>query len=323
MWQTLFHIVCFMRNIIFILLLFTSSITQAKNTIVDYQRVFLPVYTAHGQLLMALRVFKMNDVPSLLVVDPNSLETRVMPIQKLNPRRAKQQKKPVYFTHWNIASTRYYQLLNKSTASPYPLENQGVTHAAHGENGNILTIDLCPSSKPFETEFFYRLVKLSDRAKKPTPITIAISGMWLIQHPNEFKWLLTQEKNGKLLITWANHSFSHAYYADLPYSQNFLLSEGTNLDMEVLLTEKYLLEEGELPSVFFRFPGLVSDRSLIKKIKQYGLIPLGADAWLAKHQKITPGGIILVHGNSNEHAGVISILPLLEQLSLLSIKLAL
>ncbi|VEG89652.1 hypothetical protein [Legionella spiritensis] len=309
-----------MRNITFILLLLISSITQAKNTIVDYQRIFLPVYTADGQLLMALRVFKMNDVPSFLVVNPDNLETKVIPIQKLYPRQAKQQKKPGYFTHWNIASTRYYQLLNKNTASPYPLKNQGVTHAEHAEKGNVLTIDLCPSSKPFETEFFNGLIKLSDKAKEPIPITIAISGMWLIEHPNEFQWLLTQEKNGKLLITWANHSFSHAYYSDLPYSQNFLLSEGTNLDMEVLLTEKYLLEEGEFPSVFFRFPGLVSDNSLIKKIKQYGLIPLGADAWLAKHQEITPGGIILVHGNSNEHEGIVELTPQLQRLELVDIK---
>ena len=40
-------------------------------------------------------------------------------------------------------------------------------------------------------------------------------------------------------------------------------------------------------------------------------VPLGADAWLAKHQEITPGGIILVHGNGNEPAGIVSIYSLI------------
>jgi peptidoglycan/xylan/chitin deacetylase (PgdA/CDA1 family) len=264
----------------------------------------------------------MNDVPSFLIVNPTSLETKVLPIAQVQPRNSLQQKKPGYFTYWGVASTRYYQLLNKNTAAPYPLENQGVTHADSSVKENILTIDLCPSSKPFEADFFKKLVQLADTSHKPTPITISISGMWLIEHPEEFKWLVSKEKEKKLEITWANHSFSHVYYSDIPNSENFLLSPNTNVETEVLLTEKYLLEEGEMPSVFFRFPGLVSDEALVKKIKQYGLIPLGADAWIAKNQRITPGGIILVHGNSNEHDGIVTLSPLLKTLHLINIKAA-
>ena len=306
-----------------VMMLFTS-IGLSKNVIKDYQRMFLPIYSTDGNLMIAIRVFKMNDIPSFLVVNPNNLTTTVLPISQLRSKNTKQTKKPGYFTHWDVVSTRYYQLLNKSTAAPYVLENQGITHAEHASKGNILTIDLCPSSKSFEAGFFNKLVELSAKSHKPTPITIAISGMWLIEHLEEFQWLLSKEKDKTLDITWANHSFSHVYYKDLPYSENFMLSPAINLNTEILQTEQYLLEEGELPSVFFRFPGLVSNESLVKQLKRYGLIPLGADAWVAelqlKHQTIAPNGIILVHGNGNEHEGITLISPLLNQLIFVDIK---
>ncbi|ASV33309.1 hypothetical protein GWK90_09385 [Candidatus Hamiltonella defensa] len=70
------------------------------------------------------------------------------------------------------------------------------------------------------------------------------------------------------------------------------------------MTEKLLLEKNELPSVFFRFPGLVSDEKTVKKVNQFGLIPVGSDAWLAKGEKAKPGSIILIHGNGNEPKGI-------------------
>lgn len=108
----------------------------------------------------------------------------------------------------------------------------------------------------------------------------------------------------------------YIYYHDLPFRLNFLRTPMTNLNAEIMLTEQYLLEHDEVPSVFFRFPGLVSNKSLLQAIQQYGLIPLGADAWIAHHEEITPGGIILVHGNSNEHMGIVALLPKLDGLQL-------
>ncbi|KTD39493.1 Uncharacterised protein [Legionella longbeachae] len=310
------------RFLLTLFLIIYSCSAAANYNITDYQRVFLPVYSEHGDFLMAIRVFKMNEIPSFLVVDPETLQTKVMPVKTLLPRDFRQKDKPGYFTRWNIASTRYYQLLHKTTAAPYVLENQGIKHAQHGKHGNVLTIDLCPSTKPFESEFFNSLVKLSETSNKPIPVTIAISGMWLIEHPEEFQWLIAQEKDKKLAITWANHSFSHVYYDDLPYSENFLRSPETNIELEILTTEKYLLESGEVPSVFFRFPGLVSSKKLIRQLRQYGLIPLGTDTWLARNQTIIPGGILLVHGNSNEHEGIVKLLPILKELNWLDIKSA-
>jgi hypothetical protein len=62
----------------------------------------------------------------------------------------------------------------------------------------------------------------------------------------------------------------------------------------------------------------------MKQLKEYGLIPLGTDAWLAllsdRNEAITPGGIILVHGNSNEHEGIVKLLPLLKELRVININ---
>lgn len=312
-----------MKRFAFILLFIYCQLIFAKNAIEDYQPVFLPVYTTEGDLNLAIRVFRMNDVPSFLIVNPETLQTSVMPIDKVLPRNTVQKKKPGYFSQWNVESTRYFQLLNKNTAPPYLFENHGLTHADNSGDGNVLTIDLCPSSKPFEAAFFKKLVEIADKSGHPTPITIAVTGLWIIEHRDEFQWILTQERAQKLSITWANHSFSHVYYNDRPYSSNFMLSPGTNIPFEMLTTEKYLLEAGEIPSIFFRFPGLIANKKLIKQLKNYGLIPLGADAWLAKKQPVTEGSIILVHGNSNEHLGIVKVMPLLDTLKLVDIKTAL
>lgn len=311
-----------MIKIIGMLFIFLCSQVNAS-TIEDYSRIFTPVMTAEGELHVAIRVFKKNGVPSFLIVNPENLQTRVMPVNQLEPRDASQTEKPGYFNDWKIASTHYYQLLNKATAAPYVLENQGITHGNNQEPDQILTVDLCPSIKPLEQKFFNELVNISTTAHRPTPVTIFITGLWLIDHPKEFQWLLTQKKNKTLDITWGNHSFNHAYYHDLPYSKNFLLIAGTNPELEILLTEQYLLEADQVPSVFFRFPGLVSNESWIKTMKNYGLIPIGADAWLAKDQPVTAGGIILVHGNGNEPAGIAAIFKIFNQLNFVDIKQAL
>lgn len=312
--------------LLFIITFFFSLSSIAKNSIEDYQRIYLPVYTIKNDLRIAIRVFKMNGIPSFLTVNPATLETEVIAIANLRPRTLSKDGTPGYFTSWSMASTPYYQLLNQTTAAPYVLENQGLTHIDNLEHGNILTIDMCPSIKHFEAAFFKALVERSKALKKPIPVVIAVSGMWIIGHPDEFEWLIAQQHQHTLEITWANHSFSHIYYSDLPYANNFLLAPGTNSALEILQTEKYLLEVGELPSVFFRFPGLVSNQKWIENLKKFGLIPLGTDAWMANlkrnHQAISPGGIILVHGNGNEHKGIVMITPLLNKLDFVSIKSA-
>ena len=211
-----------MRKLLCIALALGLQISFAKNLVRDYQRIFLPVYTSEGDLRIAIRVFKMNELPSFLVVNPQSLETQVLPITDLKMRATSLSKnKPGYLSYRKVANTRYFQLLNQSTAPPYLLENQGITHANNAGNANVLTIDLCPSIKPFESAFFNNLIQLSDKANSPFPVLISISGLWLINHPEEFQWFLAKEKEKKLAITWANHSFTHSYYKDSTLLRKF------------------------------------------------------------------------------------------------------
>lgn len=307
-----------MKKILLLILFFINITCIAQNTVNNYQPTFLPIFGPDNKLAIAIRVFDLNNVANFLIVNPDSLQTSIIPVQLMQP--SPNNHPSILFK--DMIGTRYYKLLMATSKPPYSQENYGIKHAINKVKANVLTIDLCPTNKHFERGFFKKLVKIANTNKKPIPITIAISGRWLKTHAQEFAWLLNQALEKNLQITWANHTFSHVYYQDLEYSKNFILSPRVNISAEVLMTERYLIENGAIPSVFFRFPGLISDKKLVKKINILGLIPLGADAWLAKDEKINPGSIILVHGNHNEHSGILLIMPILDKLNLIDIHKA-
>lgn len=294
----------FKKVLIFFLLVF--SFFGYSAAISQYEKIYMPLFMSNGELVIAIRIFKKQDTPHVLLVHTNTLLTEVYPLKSLYIKNPQNNCKPKLLTHQQIQNSRYYQLFFEHTQ-----ENQGVKHALNHINGNILTVDLCPSSRSFEKAFFD---KLANSPSKPFPVAISISGLWMVQHPQELNYLIELQQQKKLDITWVNHTFSHIYYSDLPDKKNFLLTEMVNLDTEILLTEQYLLEHDQTPSVFFRFPGLISNYKLLKQLKKYGLIPLSADAWLANDQNITPGGIVLVHGNGNEHDGIKLIEPYIKKL---------
>jgi peptidoglycan/xylan/chitin deacetylase (PgdA/CDA1 family) len=308
----------FYRFFLLLFFLTCASCHQDKSQISDYQHIFLPLYSKIGKYTIAIRVFKRNDIPFFLLVNPKDLTTYIAPVNQFTLRNTTP-KSEKYATYHQLKKTPYYKLLCQYTSAPEKTKNQGITHASHANDGNILTIDFCPSSSPFEKVFFQKLVALSTKNRSPVPITVAISGLWLIDHPKAFHSLVNMQKNKQLKITWANHTFTHVYYHDLPNEMNFLRSPLVNMDTEIMLTEQYLLEHNQTPSVFFRFPGLVSSQLLLKKIQEYGLIPLGADAWIARNEAITPGGIILIHGNGNEPSGIAKLEPKLNHLKFIDI----
>ncbi len=119
-------------------------------------------------------------------------------------------------------------------------------------------------------------------------------------------------QKGELAPTWVDHSFHHRSSPTLPIQENFLLEPGTDLGSEVLQTERAMLAAGITPSVFFRFPGLVSRPEVFAKVVALGLVPVGSDAWLAKNEWPRDGSIVLVHANGNEPLGVRRFLQLLR-----------
>jgi hypothetical protein len=310
------------KKIILSLLIFLSFVVSADTlvSISDYQPTFFPAYHKND-LVIAIRSYFIKDQLHFLIVNPDTFKMENVAAAQLSTRKPDHAGR--YFTRKALNRTPYLRALTKSSLGPYPLENTGIVQACYPIDGQFLTIDLCPSSKPFEAKFFRALVARSEQLHHPIPIAISISGLWLINHPQDFLWLQKQRVNHKLDITWINHSFTHVYYRDLPSANNFLLIRETNFDSEVLTLEKLLLQRGELPSVFFRFPGLISNRKLIHRLcDRFGLIPLGANAWLARHEPIKAGSFILVHGNSNEPAGIAKIMPLLSHLHLYPLSAA-
>ncbi len=291
-----------------------ASITQA--TIKQYKQILVPVYDSEHQLKIAIRSYTQRSTRYFLVVDPHTLKTQTLKVKSTQPFIPSGPKA----TRPSVDETSYIKMLHRYTAPPYKLQNDGASSAAYKKDGVFLTVDLCPSTKKFEQSFFEKLVYLAEKNQRATPVALAISGQWIMDHPKEMSWLKTQAALKKLDIVWVNHSFNHPYRPQLPNERNFLLIDQKKFEEEVIQTEKLLLENNVTPSVFFRFPGLVSNKKLIKKLEKGSLIPIGSNAWLAKGEPILPGSFILVHGNGGEPAGIKIIMPLLSHLKLLPIQ---
>jgi hypothetical protein len=76
--------------------------------------------------------------------------------------------------------------------------------------------------------------------------------------------------------------------------------------------EHDLLEWGIVPTVYYRFPGLIHDRVRLETILGLNLLPIDCDSWIALAGSAHPygrpvgdGSIILVHGNGNEPRGIV------------------
>lgn len=258
------------------------------------------------QPYVSLRHFQLNGIDTRLVVNPETLETAVAPSSCFTQCTE-------FSSH--TGSSAYVRGLRMTSEPPYPLADDGLVKSLVAPSAIFLTVDLCPSGHKahFEKRFFDFLIGNSPH---PAAVAVSISGGWLEgegslpAHLDEFRWLQNENIKGQLKVTWVNHSLTHPYNSrpGVTEAHNFLLEPGVNFDREVLGVEKMLLEHGAVPSVFFRFPGLVSDRQFVLRLAELGLIPLGTSAWIAKGQPIQPGAIVLVHGNGNEGRGITTLI---------------
>jgi len=270
--------------------------------ITDYRVIHLSARDASGRVRLAIRSFKSDGVAHLLVIDPFSFQSFDSPAAVLTLSATAAEP--------SLGSSPFMRALERYDSPPYPLQNGGASRAAGKVQGEFLTVDLCPSHHPFERELFDTLAAAGKGA--PVPVAIAVTGVWLKSHPEEFGYLRREAAAGKLAITWMNHSFHHSYDPRAPLARNFVLTPGTDFPVEVLELEQLLLSRGVVPSPFFRFPGLVSNAATVKLLREYSLIPIGSDAWLAKGEAPRKGSFILVHGNGNEPKGVKLLLPMLR-----------
>ncbi len=288
-------IVC---NFLFILLLvpFSPAAEQVKNYRTEFSACSLSSDTT---LYIGLRSFTMDSISKMLIVDPNDMKTRIVFRSVVAGKDY-----PLSYLHTARKTSAYMQALDSALKNRLSLQDAGLRHGYSMQKGIELTADLCPSGKHLDRSLFKKLIETFGERQKPIPIALAVTGKWMENHEGDLQWLMDLEKKGYFSITWINHSYNHRMAKDIPLKQNFILEKGTDIESEVLRTEKKMIEHGITPSVFFRFPGLVSDSMVFSKIIGYGLIPIGTDAWLAKKEKPSNGSIVLVHANGNEPYGI-------------------
>lgn len=283
-------------------LLMAAADLHAAGPVLQYRPVFQPFYDDQGTLAAAVRRFRRAAEERFLVLDPVRFEWREAAAAEVLAAR------PATGDQWG--QSPFARALVRHTSPPYPLQNDGLREADRPVPGFFLTADLCPSRKPLDRSPLEATAALP--GNPPVPIALMVSGLWILRHEADLAWLKEQENRGRLRITWVNHSQTHRYDPAAPLERNFLLMPGTDFADEVLSLERLLLEKDLMPSPFFRFPGLVSDRRLIERLREMNLIPVGSSAWLAKGETPQPGSIILIHANGNEPDGVRLLLDFYE-----------
>ena len=294
-----------MKRILYLLMVFAIPCSAQVN-IEGYNKYFAITKYNNNELLI-LRKFKTSGTASYLEVNPTELPTSIIPAATVTVKEMGLEEALTYF-----GNTPYAKTVSSARQLSSSLQDAGIIHGFQKEKGITLTIDLCPSHKALDRIIFTSLISEFQKTEKPVPIAISITGRWMLTHANDLNWLKELEKSNDIKVTWINHSYNHHVSSKAPLKTNFLLEPGTDLNFEVLGTELAMLQHGMLPSVFFRFPGLVSDTEVVKRVLSYGIIPVGSDAWLAKGQPANSGSIVLIHGNGNEPLGVQDFIKLLK-----------
>lgn len=271
-----------MFKLLFVVLLSVANLFGIEN-----YEVFVRSFTQDHELYITLRRFVKEEKTYYLIANTNTLKTSVKPLESPNLSALNNH-------FWN---TPYGKLLLAATQKE---KEGGIGKASILKPKTLfLTMDMCPSKKVgYEEDFIETLTALNGK----TSIAIAMSSAWIYTHEKAFAKIAN---NPLLDITWVNHSHTHFYDSTLANKHNFMLHPDTDVAKEILGLEQTLIERGALPSIFFRFPGLISDKSLMRTLREtYFLVPIGSHTWIAKHEPIREGSIVLIHGNKNEHYGI-------------------
>ncbi|GAA4907670.1 hypothetical protein [Mucilaginibacter defluvii] len=233
----------FIISLVIIQALTTTTLT-AQN--IEAYSIYYATGKYQGENLLTLRSFLKDGEKSYLAVDLNTLRTQVITASTLT----------VQTEAWkNIeaanAATPYFKALAHAGEQALPMQDAGIIQGFTREKGVNLTIDLCPSHKPLDRVIFTSLIIAFGKTEKPVPLSLSISGRFMLTHRADIDWLKSLEKAGDLSITWINHTYNHHYSPGIPLQDNFLLKPGTDIRFEILGIEIAMLQHGLVPSVFF------------------------------------------------------------------------
>ena len=292
--------------LLFVLLIFSQIVSGQK--ISEYKIVSgWGVILSSDEKVILLRNYSLENSRYFLVIDPQTLKTIRVKADSLTIKLV-----PADSIRFMFTGSAYLRALRDAGQNSVPLQDAGIRRFNGNQKGIDLTIDLCPSARPLDRVVFTELISEVGKTEKPVPLAVSVTGRWLESHPGDFRWLDSLVTAGDLSIEWINHSYHHRTSREIPLARNFMLMPGTDVNSEILNTETAMLERNILPSVFFRFPGLVSDQAVYNKVLALGLIPVGCDAWLAKGEWPSNGSIVLIHANGNEPVGVREFIRLLK-----------
>lgn len=263
---------------------------------------------AGGRKIAVIRTLTFQEKKARLVVDAESMKTSLVDEDALNARSQ--------IAGDGAATTPYLKTLAELTASNKALVSiDGEANTGGANEPFALTIDMCQSRKPWDKRLYEWIVALSDKVHEPIPVGIAMTGGWAKNHTAELDQIVSWQTAGKLDITWINHSSTHPLHClnESCSRAEFLTNSSVDFNEEVFGLERALLARGMVPSVIFRFPGLVHNEARMKQLAKLSLMAVDADAWIAKGQGIKPRAVVLVHGNGNEPPGIDGFLRAVNQ----------
>jgi hypothetical protein len=265
---------------------------------------------ASGKRLVVIRTFSADGKSSKLVVDVDRSTTAVVEAETL---AAKTRPGTAGDRFADSSYLRSLAEIGSSSRALVSLDRDAEIDSDVTEPF-ALTIDMCQSRRQWDKNLFQWAVRLSDQINAPVPIGVAMTGGWAQAHPVELEQIVAWQTQKKLDITWINHSSTHPLHClDSSCGRaRFLTAPSVNFNEEVFGLERALLARGLLPSTIFRFPGLIHDANRLGQLSRLSLMPLDADAWIAKGQGIKPRSVVLVHGNGNEPPGITGFLRAVE-----------
>lgn len=168
-----------------------------------------------NERLIALRSFSANNQKYLLLVNPETLDTKVDLASNYSTRGLQYSNVFAIFKN-----TAYIKSIEAAAARDLQLQNAGIDHAIPKEKGITLTIDLCPSHKALDRIIFQSVFDEFKKTEQPAPLAISVSGKWMLKHQDDLNWLKSLVKNKELDITWVNHTYNHEVNK-LPLAENF------------------------------------------------------------------------------------------------------
>jgi hypothetical protein len=202
---------------------------QANYTKISNYKIFYGWAHLYPQDWMVLRSFENAGRSYYLMVNPQTLETKVTDADfyKITPMSI--EKARDFFKN-----TPYIKALQKAESQSVNIQDAGIERGMPQETGISLTADLCPSHRPLDRRIFTDIINGFKQVEQTVPIALSVSGLWMKHHLADLNWLKQLQAKHQIYITWINHSYNHRVSVSAPLKTNFLLEPGTDINYEVL-----------------------------------------------------------------------------------------